>query len=132
MSVELIDRLEALIAPLDTHQTRKGLLVTTARGLEGYMDIGGDRNAVVPEIISVLRAAALALRQASDREARLREALRPFADVARWFDEMPTDDGALGAEMNDREPLHFTIDGENVQHATLGDLRRARAALATP
>lgn len=64
--------------------------------------------------------------RAKDAEiARLREALKPFAE---WIAKRDAD--YTTAAYPDPCPLAYSPDKPNADAATVGDLRRARAALA--
>ena len=75
------------------------------------------------EMIDTAYAMSDKLRAAEAERDKLREALRPFAEHADWFDEIP---GAVRTmddlELWQKPGYHYKI--------TVGDLRRARAALA--
>jgi hypothetical protein len=62
---KLASRIEKKERVLSEAQASKGLVLKTASGLEGYVNLSGDRYAVVPKLLEDLRQAAILLREQS-------------------------------------------------------------------
>ena len=120
----------ALAAEREAHEATKRwndeLLDQIGRAIcrapHGAPENGGLRHLKVQDIVSALRTRA---EKSEALAARMREALEPFARAANNFDTLPV--------RNPEEWFAYSgvEDGDRLRHGpiTVGDLRRARAAL---
>lgn len=100
------------------------------RRVDGNNNLGAGAlaEALVPFISGAYADVVISL---LDEIERLREALEPFAEGAKNVDQYHGDMTGWQPQMDDDETIDALVVGDCIKVCTLGDLRRARAALTT-